>query len=100
MMPEVKSADEISARGQKRRADDGDEEMVVEEGSVAGPESLEAADAVSSPQRKKAEVAAPTQTSKQPNITYEEIQKFSYPIKDIEGQSFILKVNLHDHLRV
>jgi len=93
MMPEVKSADEVSARGQKRRADDGDEEMVVEEGPAAGSESLQAANDVSSPQRKKAEVAVSSQSSKQPNITFEEIQKFSYPIRDIEGQSFILKVN-------
>jgi hypothetical protein len=96
VMPEVRSADEVTARGQKRRADDGDEEMVVDEGPVAVPQSLgAAAEAVSSPQRKKAEVAVSPQTSKQPNITFEEIQKFSYPIKDIKGQSFILKVNLH-----
>lgn len=91
VLPEVTSVTDSSAKGQKRRADDGDEEMVVEEGTTVGTESHEAA---LSPQRKKAEVAASSQTSKQPTITYEEIQKFSYPIKDIEGQSFILKVIL------
>lgn len=93
MLPEVTNVGDSSAKGQKRRADDGDEEMVVDEGAAAGTHPLEAAEGVSNPQRKKVEGTAPSQSSNHPSITYEEIQKFSYPIKDIEGQSFILKVN-------
>jgi hypothetical protein len=95
VLPEVKGVNDSSVRGQKRRADDGVEEMMVEEGSApSSTESIKATEVASSPQRKKAELTASTQSSKQPNISYEEIQKFSYPIKEIEGQSFILKVIL------
>jgi len=94
VLPEVTSENASCLKGQKRRAEE-DEEMVVENGAKMETDNVTAANSASCPQSKKVETEESQSKAKnQPTLTYEDIQKFSYPIKDIEGQSFILKVFL------